>query len=188
MLSVENPTVTPSLGLGIPADVEQKTHMSRDRRYRYELTRRWGYGPHVTFVLLNPSSTPVNEEDPTIRRCTSLARYWRLGGMVILNLYAYRSITIENLLHESVIDPIGPENDKFLKHWFHVAARHDMPLVFAWGSHALPERADLVRSFRGASRAMALGMDLGQPRHPLFVSSRTRPRPIREFDCPGRGR
>lgn len=172
-----------SLGLGLPTDVECSAKLSRNRLYRYVLTRRWGFGPHATFVLLHPPRTPVTEDDDTVRACTSFARRWRLSGLVIVNLYAFRSYTVENML--SAEDPIGPENDQYLRRYIGLAARHDMPLVFGWGHHAAPERASWVRSFRGSDRALAFGIGLGdQPKHPLFVSAQTRPMPLRVLEAP----
>lgn len=166
-----------SLALGIPTNVDRKAKLSRNRLYRYLLTHRWGYGPHATFVLLKPPKTAVTDDDDTVRKCTSLARRWKLGGIVIVNLYAFRSFTVENLL--SAEDPIGPENDSYLRQFIGVAARYEMPLIFGWGAQAQPERADWVRSFRGASRALAFGLDEGQPIHPSWVSLQARPVPLR---------
>lgn len=166
--------------LGIPLTTSVDTRMSRDRKYRYELVRRWGYGAHATFVLLHPSTTPVNEDDATIAACTAFARRWKLGAMVIVNLYAMRSQTLENI--DADVDPIGPENDHYLRRHILTAARHDMPLVFGWGRRATPERASWVRSFRGADRALAFGVDCGQPMHPLLAATRARPLPLRVFE------
>lgn len=167
-------------GRGLP-EVERKALVTRDRLYRYVLTRRWGYGPHATFVMLNPSRADNNIDDPTVRRCIGFAREWGLYGLVVVNLYGYRS-TDPRQIHE-VEDPVGPENDMWIQRYLYTAARHDMPLVFAWGHHADPERVAEVRAMDYTDRALAFGLTSNrQPIHPLFLPSRMRPRPIAEFE------
>ena len=57
-------------------------------RYRYRLTRRWGDGGAVAFVMLNPSTADAEKDDPTIRRCIGFAREWRFGRLIVVNLFA----------------------------------------------------------------------------------------------------
>lgn len=167
-------------GLGLP-EMDRKALISKDRQYRYVLTRRWGWGPHATFVMLNPSTADAREDDPTIRRCIGYARAWGLHGLVVLNLYAWRSTDPRGLTRAD--DPVGPENDEWLQRYFYTAARHDMPLVFAWGFHADEARALEVRAMdQAGERAMAFGLTgNGQPMHPLYLPMAARPRPLREF-------
>ncbi|MCA9851707.1 MAG: DUF1643 domain-containing protein, partial [Dehalococcoidia bacterium] len=54
--------------------MKRSASFSRDRRYRYELGRRWGLGPAVTWVMLNPSTADATVDDPTIRRCIDFSR------------------------------------------------------------------------------------------------------------------
>ena len=43
--------------------------------YRYTLERNWEEGSGmVNFIGLNPSTATDTEDDPTIRRCTSIAK------------------------------------------------------------------------------------------------------------------
>jgi hypothetical protein len=44
--------------------------------YRYELWRRWAEGPHVLFVMLNPSTADAVTDDATIRKCIGYAKRW----------------------------------------------------------------------------------------------------------------
>jgi uncharacterized protein DUF1643 len=60
--------------------------------YRYSLTRVWDEAlPTITFVLLNPSTADDQQLDPTLRRCVSFAKREGYGGMITLNLYAFRA-------------------------------------------------------------------------------------------------
>lgn len=170
------------IGLGVP-EMDRKALISDDKLYRYVLTRRWGYGAHATFVMLNPSTADGRTDDPTIRRCIGYARSWGLHGLVVLNLYAYRATDPRAL--SRVSDPIGPDNDEWIQRYLYTAARHDMPLVFAWGHHADEVRAMEVRAMdMSVERAMAFGLTSNrQPMHPLFLPMAARPRPIRELEA-----
>ena len=45
--------------------MSRRQAFSEDRRYRYWLTRRWGSGPALMFVSLNPSDADEHHDDPT---------------------------------------------------------------------------------------------------------------------------
>jgi DNA (cytosine-5)-methyltransferase 1 len=47
--------------------------------YRYLLTRTWGPGPGVLFVMLNPSTADADHDDPTLRRADAYGRRCRDG-------------------------------------------------------------------------------------------------------------
>lgn len=77
-----------------PASPHEFVSATADIRgdYRYRLTRVWDPTlPTITFVLLNPSTADAEHLDPTLRRCVGFAKRDGFGGMVILNLYAFRS-------------------------------------------------------------------------------------------------
>lgn len=38
--------------------------LSADRSYRYELGRRWGEGPLLPWIMLNPSTADALKDDP----------------------------------------------------------------------------------------------------------------------------
>ena len=60
--------------------------------YRYWLTRTWNpRRATLCWVLLNPSTADADRDDPTIRRCQGFARSWGYGGIVVVNLFAYRA-------------------------------------------------------------------------------------------------
>jgi len=143
---------------------------SRDRRYRYRLTRRWADGPTACFVMLNPSTADHRVDDPTVRRCIAYARRWGFGGLVVVNLFALRSTLPGALL--TAVDPVGPGNDRHVAR----ACREASLVVAAWGAHrSVRARAGAVAALLG--NAACLGWTrAGEPRHPLYLRRDARPR------------
>jgi hypothetical protein len=141
--------------------------------YRYVLQRRWGAGTHCLFVGLNPSTAGVSTDDATTRKCMRLASSWGFSGMTIANLFAVRC------RHPQILsthrDPIGPENDRFLLPTIEQAHT----VVAMWGNHGLKsyglsERRDqCILSLRNDWQCVGITQQ-GAPRHPLYVTNRSR--------------
>src|SRR3954470_11499675 len=92
--------------------IEKSAAFSSCMTWRYRLTRYWGPGSMLPFVMLNPSTADDEVDDPTIRRCMGFARREGLGGIVVANLYALRATYPKSLaLHP---DPDGPGNLRHL--------------------------------------------------------------------------
>lgn len=128
--------------------------------YRYSLTRVWDTTlPTVTFVLLNPSTADAVRLDPTLRRCVGFAKRDRYGGMVIVNLYAFR--TKDPKVMMAATDPVGPDNDRVL-------AGVAGTVVAGWGTNADPARVTRVVPLLPRLHALGATKD-GHPRHPLYV-------------------
>lgn len=128
--------------------------------YRYALTRVWDAAlPMITFVLLNPSTADALQLDPTLRRCVSFAKREGHGGMVILNLYAYRTKDPKTMM--AATDPVGPDNDRVL-------ADVTGTVVAGWGMNADPARVARVSALLPRLHALGVTKD-GHPRHPLYV-------------------
>ena len=99
-----------------------------DGHYRYMLGRQWGAPPFLLWMMLNPSTADATEDDPTIRRCSGFAKHWGFGGLVVVNLFAFRATNPADL--RAAEQPIGPENDRHLVN----AARSCPRVVAAWGA------------------------------------------------------
>jgi hypothetical protein len=146
-------------------------------RYRYELTRRWSDGPLALWIMLNPSTADAEQDDPTIRRCIGFSRREGCGGLVVVNLFAYRATRPDRLL--TVADPIGwPENTFTIRRW--IEADEVGLRVAGWGAwwHAQrvrPARLHVEGWAREAGRELGcLGRTVdGSPRHPLYVKGDT---------------
>lgn len=152
--------------------IERTASYSRDRRYRYALGRRWGVGPVLTWVMLNPSTADHRRDDPTIRRCTGFARAWGFGGLRVVNLFALR--TPDPRLLVAAEDPVGPGADRVLRR----ALRSSDAVIAAWGNPPPPlrRRADEVRRWLPGG-AWCLGLTArGEPRHPLYAAAGLEPR------------
>ncbi|AUH33556.1 DUF1643 domain-containing protein [Paracoccus tegillarcae] len=137
-------------------------------QYRYGLSRRWGSGPALLYVMLNPSTATEMANDPTIERCERRARALGFDGLGVVNLFAYRATRPEDLRRAA--DPVGPLNDDAIR----AAALRADRVLCAWGVHGDHlGRAEQVRAaLRGLRRPMLhLGLTkAGHPRHPLYVS------------------
>jgi hypothetical protein len=83
------------------------------RKYRYTLTRTWVPDlPLINFVMLNPSTADEVVNDPTVERCERRARMWNCGGLIVTNIFAWRSTDPDEL--RRVADPVGPDKDDAL--------------------------------------------------------------------------
>lgn len=136
-----------------------------DRRWRYELRRVWDEKPLCAFIGLNPSTADETHDDPTVRRCIGYAVRWGYGGLIMLNIFAYRSTDPRRLAE--VLDPVGPRNDEFI---LSGVAEAEMT-VAAWGVYGnWQRRGDWVRAMLGDRALHALGLTKsGEPRHPLYL-------------------
>jgi hypothetical protein len=86
---------------------------SPDQKYRYVLWREWSGHPRRLVVIgLNPSTADATKNDPTVTRCINFAKREGCGGMIMLNLFAFRA-TDPGVMMEAA-DPVGPENDKYI--------------------------------------------------------------------------
>lgn len=145
---------------------------SPDGTYRYALFRRWGHGPTLCWVMLNPSVADAFRSDPTLTRCIGFTkRFGDYGGLTIVNLYALRSTNPDKLWRHK--DPVGPLGDQFIQE----QAGSRTSVIAAWGAHG-------TRNGRGRQVADTLadaGIALyclgttanGQPKHPLYVKANT---------------
>jgi len=102
--------------------------------YRYRLSRQWTEPSYsLAFVMLNPSTADAEVDDPTIRRCIGFARREGYGGIEVVNLYAFRATSPDDLWKAK--DPCGPENEGHLISIARASVGYGTPIVCAWGAH-----------------------------------------------------
>lgn len=144
------------------------------RTWRYSLIRAWdAEKPFCNFVGLNPSTADEVKNDPTVTRCIKYAHAWGFGGLIMTNIFAFRSTDPRRL--KEVADPVGPENNTNLVQ----SALLSGLTVAAWGVHGriLDRHHQVLGLFKQASISVhCLGATKeGYPRHPLYLSRELRP-------------
>ena len=153
---------------------------SECRTWRYALWRRWDFGSRcsmVAFVGLNPSTADESIDDPTIRRCQGFAKALGFDGMYMLNAYAFRATDPKDM--KRAADPVGPENDQWLRYYGSVSNA----IIAAWGVHCDDRRKVSVCETIGRS-IMCLGKTKGgRPKHPLYLRADTKPEPFWQPQC-----
>ncbi|MFE4107892.1 MAG: DUF1643 domain-containing protein [Almyronema sp.] len=150
--------------------MHQEAVIDQSGLYRYSLGRIWlPEQPRLAFIMLNPSRADHQCNDPTIRRCLSLAQGWGYGALEVVNLFAFR--TAQPRLLKQAIAPIGSENDDYIR--AAVARAEKTVLAWGnWGSWQGRDRAVLDLLATAEKKLYCLGLNqTGQPRHPLYVAS-----------------
>lgn len=140
-----------------------------DGPYRYEARRVWDANkPLLVVCMLNPSTADHLRDDPTVLTLIHFAKLWGYGGLVIVNLFAFRTSKPAELANAA--DPFGPENGRHLVAAINIAVEAGRLLV-AWGNGGDMRGYD--RHF--VHRARLRGLELiclgttaaGHPKHPL---------------------
>ena len=144
------------------------------RRWRYLLWRRWdAKKPLANFLMLNPSTADEFQLDPSCTRARNYAERWGFGGVLITNIFAWRST--DPFALKVVEDPVGRGNDRAILK----AAREAKLVVCAWGNHGEHlERAARVRKILEENRVSLHALRLngsGHPAHPLYLPGSLKP-------------
>lgn len=156
--------------------MERSAVFSDDLRYRYRLSRRWGRGEMLPFILLNPSRAGAELDDPTTRRCIGFARRLGYDAIELVNLYAFVATNPQDLRKAGY--PVGPDNDGHIEG----ACRWVPQAVCAWGANAkgLHRPTEVLRMLKAwGVKPMALRVGAGgAPAHPLYLPY---DQPLQEF-------
>lgn len=139
--------------------------------YRDELRRQWDEtSPMMVVCMLNPSTASHLVDDPTVLALTHFAKLWDFGGLLIVNLYSWRSPSPTVMM--SVDERVGGGNGPALEAAMAYAAANGGKMLAAWGNDGNFEgRADWLVS--RATRVhhlqlICLGRTRdGSPKHPM---------------------
>jgi hypothetical protein len=160
--------------------MERGAILSDCGKYRYLLWRRWDKTkPRLIFIMLNPSTADAEVDDATIRVCMGRARRMDLGGIRVLNLFAYRATLPAEL--GIAADPVGPENDHYIARYLGMRDFDGQPepMIAAWGDGGLRnghrrarwrEVLSIICGEMGDPLHHIGLTKAGQPKHPLRVS------------------
>ena len=133
---------------------------SECKKYRYSLLRKWSNKPLLLFIMLNPSTADSNIDDPTIKKCIYFSKKWGFGGIMVGNLFAYRSTDPKKL--KKVTNPEGADNKRFIKKMVANAST----VICAWGNGYGPPPSYLKRLTE--LHYLKINKD-GTPAHPLYL-------------------
>jgi len=153
----------------MPPILRSDAKLSSCRRYRYWLLRIWDESlPIMANWGANPSTADERENDPTIRKDMGFA--WRLGygGLLKLNVGAFRATKPRDWY--AARDPFGPENQ--LDDMARYVADFDCPtLVAAWGRCVgrFAWRGDEIRERFPGIMCFGVTGDGKTPRHTLML-------------------
>jgi hypothetical protein len=138
--------------------------------YRYQLKRVWNEAlPLLVYVMLNPSTADHTVDDPTILRCMGFARRLGYGGIVVVNLFAFRSSRPADM--QAAADPVGPLNDEHIAEVLVDAYRDNAMVICAWGTGGGFKSRDvevgrLIEDYGLVPFCLGRTKDL-HPKHPL---------------------
>lgn len=152
-------------------------HFSDDDTYRYYLEWSWASRPFLNACLLNPSTATHEVLDPTVNGLIKRAQKWGFGGVVVVNLFAFRATSPSEM--KRAANPVGPDNDAVL-HRIVNELEPDNTILAGWGNHGrFNGREEAVLKLLG-NKISVLGINANRtPKHPLYVSHSALPVPWR---------
>jgi hypothetical protein len=140
------------------------------RTWRYKLWRIWDATlPYLQFICLNPSVADAYRNDRTLVRCINYAKSFSFGGVFMTNAFAFVTPDPEEM--KRAADPIGPEND----YWLKEVSRDAGMVIAGWGLDGMfMGRAEQVMKLIPKVHYLKLSKD-GYPCHPLYLNKDLRP-------------
>jgi hypothetical protein len=147
----------------------REAYFSPCRKYRYSLKIIWNSTlPLLVVIGLNPSTADEYKDDPTVAKCKRLARKLGCGGLIMLNLFAFKSTDPSDMF--AADDPVGQENDKVLLE----LTQNAFIVLVAWGNGGLYRNraSDVVVNILKDRKLKCLNINkTGMPEHPLYCKT-----------------
>lgn len=144
---------------------DRSAYFSRDKKYRYWLKIVWDKQlPCLVVIGLNPSTADEFKDDPTVRKWKGIARLNGYGGIVVLNLFAFRATDPSVMLSES--DPVGDENNYWITEYTNQAS----VALASWGTKGTHRGRcyEVEKQLRGKLKCLRFTSE-GHPEHPLYI-------------------
>lgn len=134
-------------------------------KYRYYYSKSWGDKTNIlTFIMFNPSTADINNDDATIKNCIKIAYHSGFEGIEVVNLFSLRSPNVSYLNKIAQIDEIqNDENKAYLEK----VLANSKNIVFAWGSHALTCKKKNIMDNR---KEKAIGLSINQNNNLYCIS------------------
>lgn len=126
-------------------------------------------------IGLNPSTATAEVNDPTIRCCIRCAEQWGNGGLLMLNLFAFRATLPADMWAEKKRgnDIIGGPSNYFSAMREYIAEYECSLVLAAWGNHG-GDRGRLALTEIPNLHYLMLNAD-GSPHHPLYLPAVLKP-------------
>lgn len=140
--------------------------LSDDRKYRYWLLRSWDDTLPINCSCgVNPSTADERENDPTIRKDIGFSERQGFGGLLKLNVSAYRSTDPRGMRNQ----PIGELNTpSHLREYFEMFGATQF--TAAWGRNGKYLQRHVEAVIAEFPEAMCFGRNPdGTPRHSLML-------------------
>ena len=138
-------------------------------RYRYELHREWDKDKEkVLFIMLNPSTADIHNNDLTTIRCMNFAKKLGYGGIMIGNIYPFRAKRPKDLrkwLDEPKLTADFNASHDNINHVKEMAKQADI-IVCAWGCN-YPGIPKWIDEMNYGLHYLELCKDGLTPKHPL---------------------
>ena len=140
--------------------------MSDCGKYRYELHRTWDEKKKkVLFIMLNPSTADIHNNDLTTIRCMNFAKKWEYGGIMIGNIFPFRAKRPKDL--KKWINDDSVDLKLYSSNVYHVQDMMNQCdlTVCAWGGNhpGVPEMLE----YTSGLHYLELCKDGITPKHPL---------------------
>lgn len=146
--------------------------------YRYELRRIWDDSlPLLVVCMLNPSTADHEKNDPTVLALIHFGKLWGYGGLLIVNLYAFRSSSPKEMFAAGAA-ACGPENEKYTAAAALYAKANGGRMLAAWGNDG-NERATFLTEWircQGVEMICLGTTQNGSPKHPMARGKHRIPR------------
>lgn len=149
-------------------------------RYRYELSRIWDTGkPLLVVCMLNPSKADASIDDPTILALIHFGKLWGYGGLLVVNLYGFRSSSPKEMMEQGR-HAFGPENDNYIKAAINTARDNGGRMLVAWGNGGenggYENYIALIARDKGVELICLGTTQSGKPKHPMARGKHRIPR------------